>query len=402
MINPNDKAYQLEEDLDEIDSIDTLPEEILDEFIDNTQNFFDSYVTSRIELKTLADIQEAENAAEAKPEQKRTRRRYLGEDLPEEIKNLMQNANEQYMKGDFNRAIQFSREAMEKCPRAPEPYNMLSLISEETGNKDVALQFLAKAAENTRDPSGLWVECARLAKEQNQIHACIGYFKNAIRSSPDNETALDNLQQLLNLLNENDIDDNKARSFVYKELHRRNPLEPQYTIQLIRHQQSMGQNLKALETLSSFIDGQIAASVIPDLACANILATGLLSEGQNDAVLALDEKITAIVPDAQADFRVNAGIAYIRQHKIERAMPILELLIENECDPTVFDSSYWTAADELIRYEYHTQAINWLMYMQEHGIECRSELASEQSLAGHLDDAAKTLESLIIDQNTNL
>ena len=69
-----EEADKLGSQLEDLAEADDIPDDILNQFVSHTQDFFDSYVTSRVELKTIQEMEEAAG----KTEEKRRRRRRRG------------------------------------------------------------------------------------------------------------------------------------------------------------------------------------------------------------------------------------------------------------------------------------------------------------------------------------
>ena len=380
-----EKADKIESQLEEIEESDEIPDTVLNEFVEETQDFFDNYVTARVEMKTLQELDEKE--AKEGEERRKRRRRRLGENLPEEIEGLMKMANDQYLNGDFLRATSFAKEAIEIEPQAAEPYNILALIAEDSGSPDVALTFLVKAAERSTDSPELWAECARLAKQLGKMSSCVGYLKKAAKSSGDDVTALLELYEMLN----SSMSDNRSLIWTLNELTSRRPLEAKYARELAEYLHQSGQTLKALEVLKNSVEAQLREGVTVDIENANLLASSYLGEGMNEDVLVLNSKIE----NAPPDFRVMAAIAYIRLNHLEKAKTLLEPFAS--CQPSMYRDAYEFLSEELIKAEFFEEAVKWLWRMNDDGIECREDIAFCLVSANQTEAAIEVLQSLILE-----
>lgn len=383
-----DKVDKIENELDEILENDDIPDEVLNEFVDETQDFFDSYVTARVELQTLQEMEERGEKSEKEGEkQTRRKRRRLGENVPIDIQHLVKAANQEYLNGDFLRAISLAKEAISINPKAPEPYNILSLIAEERESPDVALTFLEKAAENTHDGVELWIECARISKELGKVQKTVSYLKKAAKASPDDVDALLELYQLL----QTDVNDNRSLNWTLSELTKRDPLNSDYAYELAMNQHQSGQIIEALNTLKNSVEAQISANVEVNIANSNLLSSGYLNESMNDEVLKLDKMIL----DAPPDFRINAAVAYIRKADIKSATEKMQPL--SELSPSDYPEAFRLVADELIKAKFYLPAVDWLQKIQNDGTECRDDISYCYASAGKIEEAIDTMKQLIID-----
>ncbi|KAH0787063.1 general transcription factor 3C polypeptide 3 isoform X1 [Histomonas meleagridis] len=382
-----DNVEKYESKLDEIAELDDIPEEVLNEFVDDTQNFFDSYVSTRIEMKTIQEMDEAEYKGSEAEANRRKRRRRLGENLPEDVAFIIKNAYSEYFDGNLYRATVLAEDAISQNPRAPEPYNLLALISEEQESPEKALVFLVKAAELSTDATELWLECARITKQLGKLSQTASYLKKAAQSNPNDTSALLELYDLVN----NQFSDNRTMIWTLKELTKRVPTEGKYAYELAMHQYQTGNPLDALKTLKNSIDAQIQSQTPISMENANLLASGYLNNSMNDEVILLDSQIL----DAPADFRANAGIAYLRKGDINEAMKCFEPL--TLLSPSVFHDVFEAVTEELINGRFYHQAIQFLQLMQNDGVECREDIAFCYASSDQIDEAIDTLKSLILD-----
>ena len=380
-----EKADKIEAQLGDIDESDDIPDTVLNEFVENTQDFFDTYVTSRVEMKTLQEMNEEE--AKENAEKRKRRRRRLGENVPEDIQGLMKMANDEYLNGNFLRATSFAQEAIDIEPQAAEPYNILAMIAEDNDSLDVALTFLVKAAERSTDSAELWSECARISKQLGKLAATVGYLKKAAKSNPDDVVPLMELYDVLNT----SVNDSRSLMWTLQELTNRRPLESKYARELAEYLHQSGQTLKALEVLRNSVEAQLNEGAEVNLENANLLASSYLGEGMNEEVITLDSKIATAPPD----FRVMAAIANIRMDKWDRAK---ELLVPfSRCQPSLYKDAYEFLTEELMKAEFFREAVEWLQRMNDDGMECREDIAYCLVSCHCNEQAVEVLKSLILD-----
>jgi tetratricopeptide (TPR) repeat protein len=379
-----DGADRLEALLDGLGEADDIPDDVLNEFVNETQDFFDSYVTPRLEMQTLQELEQSEV-----PDTETTRayrRRPLGERLPDEIAPLIRAANDEYIHGNFMRATNLAKDAISQFPQAAEPYSILALIAEDSDSPEVSLTFLVKAAERSTDSAELWSECARLAEKLGKLSAAVGYLKKAAQFNRDDTTILLELYDLLN----GKVVDNRTLVWTLSELTKRDPINSKYASELATYQYNCGQCLEALDTLQNSVDAQFEAGVEVDMGNANLLANGYLNELMNEKVIEFDSKFT----DAPPDFRANAGIAFIRRRELENARTWLQPLSEQR--PSVFEDAFSAVAEEYLRANLFTQAIEWLTALNDDGLEHREDIAHCLALAGRVDEALLVLQDVIV------
>ncbi|OHT07607.1 hypothetical protein TRFO_24178 [Tritrichomonas foetus] len=383
-----EKADKIEAQLEELVQIDDIPDDVLNEFVEETQDFFDSYVTARVELKTIQEMQKEEQEKKDQEENgRRRRRRRLGENLPDDVAHLIRNASDEYFAGNFQRAIAFAKEAIQENPRAPEPYSILSLISEEMESPEAALTFLVSAAERSTDSAELWTECARIAKQLGRLSATTSYLKKAAKSNPTDTESLLELYDLLNTQN----DDIRSLTWTLKELCRRDPTNSKYANELSVQLHQSGKELEALQTLKSNIDAQIESNSEISIENANLLASGFLNQGMNDEVIKLDQ----LIQEAPEDFRVNCAVALIRKREVKKAQKKLQNF--QSFDPKIFTDAFRLVADELMHAGYFSEAADWLQIMQDGEIECREDIAFCLKESNRVEEAIDILKSSIID-----
>lgn len=124
--------------------------------------------------------------AESLWKKKRKKRTSLtsSSNLPPNIAAELGNAEMLYVSGDVQQAIELLSNVSRQAPRLAEPYNILGLIYEESGDHIKALQLYALAASfstNSTKKLDLWKKIAKLADQigeyEQGIAACIRCYK---------------------------------------------------------------------------------------------------------------------------------------------------------------------------------------------------------------------------------
>lgn len=366
------------EDLNEFQVLEEIPKNLLDEIVERTSNYFDNFISSRMEMKTLANMKTS-------PE-KRTKKRKLNQNIPDEIASIYQRAHESYLDDDFDLAIKLATEAKNILPSAPEPYSLLASISEELGSLEESLIYLEKAVRLSSDSSEIWIEYSKLSKDLGRISDSATCLKRAIRSNPENINSLLELQELL----EGEIEDPRKKLFCLTELNKRRPDNPEYARQLALYLHETGRIEDSLQVLQKHLDYQLNNQIEIDINNVNLLSRGYLNENQNGLVIKIDQIIT----EAPPDFRVNAACAYIRMKEIDKAKEKFELIYE--LSPLEFSDAYSIIVDELIKSSYFKEAINLLNRIQENGLESRKDLAFCYEMLQKPKKAVKILQDILL------
>lgn len=114
-------------------------------------------------------------------QQKRRRRA-----LPPALLGLMGEANLRYARGEKEVAISMCLEIIRQVPTAPEPFHTLSILYEEMGAVDKALQFALIAAHLNPQDVNQWIRLAESSEEQGNIKQAITCYSKAVIADPSN------------------------------------------------------------------------------------------------------------------------------------------------------------------------------------------------------------------------
>lgn len=105
--------------------------------------------------------------------------------LPIEIQGLMGEANLAYARGDTNKAIDTCLEVIKYAPKAPEPFQLLSLLYSEQGQNAKSLRVGLIAAQLNKDPQE-WEQLIQQAIIEGDIDLVLFCYNNAIQCAPKN------------------------------------------------------------------------------------------------------------------------------------------------------------------------------------------------------------------------
>lgn len=381
-----DKVSALEEELENLAGLDEIPEEALTQAIDHTSEFFNEYVTPRLELQTLSQIHD--DVENEQYENKNKKRRALGEKMPPEIAGVMAHAYQEFYAGNNANAIHYANDARRTLPNAPEPYEILAEIAKSEDDFENALTFTKKAAERARDAMEVWQDCYSLAMRLNRPEEAASYLREAAKSSPDQ---IDCLVQLLNLL-KTDVDDKRLTNFCLNELTKRRPTEPSFAREYALFLHESGKFVDSLEVLKTNFQAMVDAGLQPDLGNANLLGENYLDLGKYEDVIMLDNSII----DPPEDFHTNAAIAYIRTKRYREAEEKLKDFFT--LDVITHIEAYEAIGQAYVDNKYYIEAANWYKHMHANGVEKRFEIATCLTDGGKFDEAIDILQQLVIDQ----
>lgn len=105
-----------------------------------------------------------------------------GSNLPPAISQALGEAELYYINGNNEKAIELLSEVSRKAPKLPEPYSILALIYESSGDTLKALQLYALTATYTPKAGSLhlWEKVAELASELGELDQAILALKRCI------------------------------------------------------------------------------------------------------------------------------------------------------------------------------------------------------------------------------
>ncbi|KAJ8040317.1 General transcription factor 3C polypeptide 3 [Holothuria leucospilota] len=119
--------------------------------------------------------------------------------VPKHLAGLMGEANLCFARGESKNAETMCLEIVRQAPKCPEPYQLLSMISEENGESERSLQFaILGALLNSYDPDE-WTKVIEMCMDQKNLDMALYCYTQAIKYS-NNKFPL--LREKANLLEE--------------------------------------------------------------------------------------------------------------------------------------------------------------------------------------------------------
>ncbi|XP_055022123.1 general transcription factor 3C polypeptide 3 isoform X2 [Boleophthalmus pectinirostris] len=106
--------------------------------------------------------------------------------LPRALRGLMGEANIRYARGEKSDAILMCMEIIRQAPMAYEPFSTLTMIYEDEGDMEKALQFGLIAAHLNPSDCDEWIRLAEMSLEQDNIRQAIVCYSKAIKYDPTN------------------------------------------------------------------------------------------------------------------------------------------------------------------------------------------------------------------------
>lgn len=397
-MSKDEKITKINETLNSIDlgDIDNISEEQLLKLTEEIKDYEGS-ISRRRQLQILNEIDEleekVENDTENAKKNKKQRKREYNEDLPIEIKPLMDRANAAFYDGRYDEALDVAYEAKDLCPNASEPYILISLISSYTDNLDHALDFAVQGAEKAAKPYMLWNECYRLACLNEDYLSAARYLKKAAESETNNIRIV---LELKDLVEKHSIKERNLINYIYTQLIERDPLNSEYVIEYANYLHENARAIEALDVLRVNVEQSIKSNVKPNIQVANLLSSCYLNEYMNDDVIRLDSVIT----NAPPDFRLNAGIAYIRKKEFEKSVETLKCM--RDVDVLTYKSQVELIADSYYEEEYYLEAAKWYYLMIEAGIEKEFDYAVSLENGGEIDLAIQTLKDFVKENHESM
>jgi tetratricopeptide (TPR) repeat protein len=167
--NARDKNYELDdEDIDNWQDFDiqtlNFDKFIKEQFKENEPNSSSatnaesSSKNNRNKRRKEDSTTNSGNEEGSETKVKRRRNKFL----PIEIQGLMGEANLCYARGETNKAIDICLEVIKYAPKAPEPYQLLSLLYSEIGENDKALRVGLVSAQLNKDQNE-WIQLIQQA-----------------------------------------------------------------------------------------------------------------------------------------------------------------------------------------------------------------------------------------------
>ncbi|XP_022186685.2 general transcription factor 3C polypeptide 3 [Nilaparvata lugens] len=131
---------------------------------------------------------------------KKPKQRHVRQNLPPALKGLMGEANLRYARGDKDMAVKICVEIIRQVPTAPEPYQTLAGLYEESGLVEKSLQMAMIAAHLSPGDPDQWVRLAELCQEQGNPKQAVRCYTKAIQADKKNCDVYFKRAELLNEL----------------------------------------------------------------------------------------------------------------------------------------------------------------------------------------------------------
>lgn len=164
-----------------------------DQPLHGDMSYIDAYSTlNRIINSSLDEMTNEDDTIQPSSSQKK---RLPGGKIPQSIIDLVQQANTEYIQGDFEKARNILLQVIRKRPNYAYSYSVLASIAESNGNLEQSLQFRTIAAliENKYDA---WEEVLHLAERLNKINIQIYSLKRMSRMKHNEDLVLSNLAKI--------------------------------------------------------------------------------------------------------------------------------------------------------------------------------------------------------------
>ncbi len=106
------------------------------------------------------------------------------------LQGLMGEANLRYARGDRDMAVRMCMEVIRQDPSAPEPFQTLSTLYEDSGEQDKSLQFAMLAAHLAPQDAEEWARLADMSLELEDLHQAAACYRKAIDADVDGENVV--------------------------------------------------------------------------------------------------------------------------------------------------------------------------------------------------------------------
>ena len=101
--------------------------------------------------------------------------------LPQEISDALSQANFHYANGDHSEAIELLSKVTRLAPHLPDPFHIMALIYDESGDKLRSLQFFALAAVHTPKSADVWIKVCDLAMDLKEYDQAMTALCHAMK-----------------------------------------------------------------------------------------------------------------------------------------------------------------------------------------------------------------------------
>lgn len=113
-----------------------------------------------------------------------------GTNLPDDIKNLLGEAEAAYLQAEYDIAIEKLSLVTKKAPRLAEPYSILALIYEESGDRKHALQLYALAAAFSKKNPELWKKVLMYSMQMGEYQQSLVALNRCLSLSAEDQSYL--------------------------------------------------------------------------------------------------------------------------------------------------------------------------------------------------------------------
>ena len=101
--------------------------------------------------------------------------------LPQEISDALSQAHFHYANGEHSEAIELLSKVTRLAPHLPDPFHIMALIYDESGDKLRSLQFYVLAAVHTPKSADIWKKVCDLATDLKQYDQAMSALNHAMK-----------------------------------------------------------------------------------------------------------------------------------------------------------------------------------------------------------------------------
>ena len=101
--------------------------------------------------------------------------------LPQEISDALSQAHFHYANGEHSEAIELLSKVTRLAPHLPDPFHIMALIYDESGDKLRSLQFFVLAAVHTPKSAEIWIKVCDLATELKEYDQAMSALNHAMK-----------------------------------------------------------------------------------------------------------------------------------------------------------------------------------------------------------------------------